>query len=82
MRKPSRFGGAVPVSRSRQKARLAPEAIARYLATLLEHLPRIQPKRLVLTHMSDEMLQRAPDLPYETARDGLVVADAIRDPRF
>jgi ribonuclease BN (tRNA processing enzyme) len=44
------------------------------LATLLEHLPRIQPKRLVLTHMSDDMLLRAPGLPHETAHDGLVVA--------
>ncbi|MEJ5990873.1 MBL fold metallo-hydrolase [Ramlibacter sp. PS3R-8] len=43
------------------------------LATLLDHLPRIQPKRLVLTHMSDEMLLRVPGLPYETASDGLVV---------
>ncbi|AEG94131.1 MBL fold metallo-hydrolase [Ramlibacter tataouinensis] len=43
------------------------------LATLEEHLPAIRPKRLVLTHMSDDMLERVPTLSYETARDGMVV---------
>lgn len=43
------------------------------LATLVENLPRIHPKRLVLTHMSEEMLERVPGLGYETARDGMVV---------
>ena len=41
------------------------------LAALEPHLPRIEPKRLVLTHMSDDMLGRMPGLPYETAHDGL-----------
>lgn len=44
------------------------------LTTLIEKLPLIQPKRLILTHMSAEMLQRLPTLPYETAYDGKVVA--------
>ncbi|MGE0316050.1 MAG: MBL fold metallo-hydrolase [Lautropia sp.] len=43
------------------------------LATLVEKLPLIAPKRLVLTHMSDDMLARLHDLPFETAHDGLVV---------
>lgn len=40
------------------------------LAALEEHLARIDPKRLILTHMSDDMLNRLPDLTYETAYDG------------
>jgi ribonuclease BN (tRNA processing enzyme) len=43
------------------------------LATLVDKLPLIEPKRLVLTHMSDDMLSRVQDLPYETAHDGKVV---------
>jgi len=43
------------------------------LDTLERHLPDIAPKRLVLTHMSDDMLKRIGTLPYETAEDGLVV---------
>ncbi len=43
------------------------------LASLERNLDRIRPKRLVLTHMSDDMLRRAGETPYETARDGLVV---------
>ena len=34
------------------------------LKTLEAHLPRIAPKRLVLTHMSDDMLARLGSLPY------------------
>ena len=33
----------------------------------------IKPKRLVLTHMSDDMLGRLDTLTYETASDGMVV---------
>ncbi|RJQ80191.1 MAG: MBL fold metallo-hydrolase [Desulfobacteraceae bacterium] len=40
------------------------------LQSLTDKLPAIQPKRLILTHMSDDMLQRAAALPYETAFDG------------
>jgi len=43
------------------------------LKTLEAHLSEIRPKRLVLTHMSDDMLERLDTLDYETANDGMVV---------
>jgi ribonuclease BN (tRNA processing enzyme) len=43
------------------------------LKTLEAHLPAIKPKRLVLTHMSDDMLARLDTLDYMTASDGMVV---------
>jgi ribonuclease BN (tRNA processing enzyme) len=43
------------------------------LQSLAVRLPLIRAKRVVLTHMSDDMLGRLKDLPYETARDGLVI---------
>jgi ribonuclease BN (tRNA processing enzyme) len=43
------------------------------LKTLEAHLAEIKPKRLVLTHMSDDMLRRLDTLDYEAASDGLVV---------
>jgi ribonuclease BN (tRNA processing enzyme) len=43
------------------------------LATLAAHLDEIKPKRLVLTHMSDDMLGRLDTLRYTTASDGLIV---------
>ncbi|KRR20327.1 MBL fold metallo-hydrolase [Bradyrhizobium retamae] len=43
------------------------------LKTLAAHLPEINPKRLVLTHMSDDMLGRLGELPYTAAHDGMVV---------
>ncbi|WP_454616369.1 MBL fold metallo-hydrolase [Bradyrhizobium cenepequi] len=43
------------------------------LTTLEAHLPEIGAKRLVLTHMSDDMLGRVDELPYTTASDGMVV---------
>jgi ribonuclease BN (tRNA processing enzyme) len=43
------------------------------LATLEAHLPGINPKRLVLTHMSDDMLGRRDTLAYTTAHDGMIV---------
>lgn len=43
------------------------------LKTLEAHLPAIKAKRLVLTHMSDDMLGRLNELSYATAADGLVV---------
>jgi ribonuclease BN (tRNA processing enzyme) len=43
------------------------------LKTLAAHLPEIDPKRLVLTHMSDDMLARLGELPYTAAHDGMVV---------
>lgn len=42
--------------------------------TLEKHLPEIQPKRLILTHMSDDMLRRASTIGYETAKDGLIIS--------
>ena len=43
------------------------------LKTLEPHLPAIGAKRLVLTHMSDDMLSRLDTLPYMAAEDGMVV---------
>lgn len=43
------------------------------LATLTEHLPLIQAKRVVLTHMSGDMLSRLPDIPHEVAEDGKIL---------
>jgi ribonuclease BN (tRNA processing enzyme) len=43
------------------------------LTTLEAHLPEINPKRLVLTHMSDDMLGRRDTLAYMTADDGMIV---------
>jgi ribonuclease BN (tRNA processing enzyme) len=41
------------------------------LKALEARLAEIKPKRLILTHMSDDMLGRA--VPYETASDALIV---------
>ena len=43
------------------------------LKTLEQHLPDIAPKRLVLTHMSDDILKRAADVGLEMAHDGMIV---------
>jgi phosphoribosyl 1,2-cyclic phosphodiesterase len=43
------------------------------LKTLEAHLPGINPKRLILTHMSHDMLERLDSLPYAAAEDGMVV---------
>jgi ribonuclease BN (tRNA processing enzyme) len=43
------------------------------LSTLRDKLPAIGAKRAILTHMSDDMLGRLPDVPFETAQDGNVV---------
>ncbi len=43
------------------------------LKTLEQHLPDIAPKKLVLTHMSDDMLGRLDRLPHSAASDGLVI---------
>ena len=43
------------------------------LKTLEVHLPAINARRLVLTHMSDDMLGRLGELPYTAAHDGMVV---------
>jgi ribonuclease BN (tRNA processing enzyme) len=43
------------------------------LKTLEAHLPEINPKRLILTHMSDDMLGRLDTLANTAASDGMVV---------
>jgi ribonuclease BN (tRNA processing enzyme) len=43
------------------------------LSALEEHLDRIRAKRLILTHMSNDMLSRRAELPFETAEDGMIV---------
>ena len=43
------------------------------LQTLTSHLEEIAPKRLILTHMSDDMLARVEDLDFETAHDGKII---------
>jgi ribonuclease BN (tRNA processing enzyme) len=43
------------------------------LKTLEAHLPKIKAKRLILTHMSDDMLDRLDTLGYTAASDGMVV---------
>ena len=43
------------------------------LATLQRHLDSIRAKRLVLTHMSEDMLAHVDNVPYETASDGMVI---------
>ena len=43
------------------------------LASLERHLGQIRPKRLVLTHMSNDMLARRAEITFETAEDGMIV---------
>jgi ribonuclease BN (tRNA processing enzyme) len=43
------------------------------LKTIERNLARINPKKLVLTHMSDEMLAHRHAVPHMTASDGMVV---------
>jgi len=43
------------------------------LQTLEEHLAEIAPKRLILTHMSDDMLSRLDGLGHTAAHDGMIV---------
>jgi ribonuclease BN (tRNA processing enzyme) len=43
------------------------------LKTLERHLPDIGTRRLVLTHMSDDMLNRLDQVEHETASDGMLV---------
>jgi ribonuclease BN (tRNA processing enzyme) len=41
--------------------------------TLSAHLPRLECERLVITHMSDQMLAHLPELDVQAASDGLLV---------
>lgn len=43
------------------------------LSALERRLGQIRPKRLILTHMSNDMLARRAELTYETAEDGMIV---------
>jgi ribonuclease BN (tRNA processing enzyme) len=43
------------------------------LRTLETHLPEIKPRKLILTHMSEDMLAHRHDLRYLAAEDGMVV---------
>ncbi len=43
------------------------------LKTLESICREIDAKRLVLTHMSDDMLSRFGELPYTAAHDGMIV---------
>jgi ribonuclease BN (tRNA processing enzyme) len=43
------------------------------LKTLEKNLAEINPKRLILTHMSDDMLGRLETLDYTAASDGMIV---------
>jgi len=43
------------------------------LKTLEAHLAEIKPKRLILTHMSEDMLERLDTLAYTAASDGMIV---------
>jgi len=40
---------------------------------LLEKLPAIGPKRLILTHMNDDMLARTAEVMHERAEDGMII---------
>ena len=43
------------------------------LSSLERHLNQISPKRLILTHMSNDMLARRAEVAFETAEDGMMV---------
>jgi len=43
------------------------------LSALERRLDQIRPKRLILTHMSSDMLARRAELPFETAEDGMII---------
>lgn len=43
------------------------------LTTLESHLEAIAPRRLILTHMSSDVLSQVDDIPHQAAHDGLVL---------
>jgi ribonuclease BN (tRNA processing enzyme) len=43
------------------------------LSVLRQHLPKIGAKRIILTHLSEDMLSRLADVEFECAVDGMVV---------
>lgn len=44
------------------------------LSTLREKLPAIGAKRIILTHMGEDMLSRASEIEFESATDGKIVS--------
>jgi ribonuclease BN (tRNA processing enzyme) len=44
------------------------------LAVLRQHLPDIGAKRVVLTHLSEDMLARLSDIDLDVAEDGMIIA--------
>jgi len=50
------------------------------LATLQQHAGRLGARRIVLTHMSPELLARADEVGWETARDGMTLELAGAQP--
>jgi len=42
-------------------------------ASLVAQLPKFNPKRVVLTHASAEMLQHVTEIRHEMAQDGMVI---------
>jgi ribonuclease BN (tRNA processing enzyme) len=44
------------------------------LSTLRDKLPAIGAKRVILTHMGEDMLSRASKIEFETAADGKVIS--------
>jgi len=51
------------------------EAVGNHVSflKLQEDLPRLECKKLVLTHLGDEMLARKKELPVTTAEDGMII---------
>jgi len=43
------------------------------LSSLERRLGQIRPKRLIITHMGNDMLARRAELPFETAEDGMII---------
>jgi hypothetical protein len=43
------------------------------LHTLLAHLDELRPKRVIVTHMSEDMLARLEEIPCECAEDGKLI---------
>jgi hypothetical protein len=39
----------------------------------MAHLDELQPKRLIVTHMSEDMLARLEEIPCECAEDGKLI---------
>jgi len=42
-------------------------------STLVKHLPRLNPKRVVLTHASMDLLKHVDEIQHEIASDGMVI---------